>query len=52
MCCGMMARCQNPKKLKGKAVECSDRQMKECHGDAKKPPCTLGDEKNQKGACD
>ena len=39
MCCGMIMRCQNPKKLKGRAGECSPEQVKECHGDVKKHPC-------------
>lgn len=31
--------CKKPEKLKGKPEDCSPRQIKECHGDAKKHPC-------------
>jgi len=32
--------CQHPEKLKGKPGDCSPKQVRECHGDAKKHPCT------------
>jgi len=31
--------CEHPHKLKGKPEECSEEQIKECHGDVKKHPC-------------
>jgi len=31
--------CQRPEKLKGKPIECSPEQVKECHGDVKDHPC-------------
>lgn len=32
--------CQKPEKLKNKPEQCSPEQIKECHGPAKKHPCT------------
>ncbi len=32
--------CQKPEDLKGKPKECSPEQIRKCHGDAKKHPCT------------
>ena len=31
--------CEHPERLKGKPGECSPQQIRECHGDVKKPPC-------------
>jgi ArsR family transcriptional regulator len=31
--------CEHPEKLKGKPEECSEEQIKECHGDVKEHPC-------------
>jgi len=31
--------CEHPEKLKGKPEECSEKQIKECHGDVKEHPC-------------
>jgi DNA-binding transcriptional ArsR family regulator len=31
--------CEHPDKLKGKPSECSEEQIKECHGDEKAHPC-------------
>lgn len=36
MCKG---KCQKPEHLKGKPEECSDEQIKKCHGDTKEHPC-------------
>jgi hypothetical protein len=33
--------CQHPEKKKGKPGKCSDEQIKKCHGDTKKHPCTV-----------
>lgn len=41
-------KCQQPEKLKGKPGECTPVQIRECHGDEKKHPCS-GDEKKGKG---
>lgn len=38
MCCGK-TKCQKPENLKGKPGECSQEQIKKCHGDVKKHPC-------------
>lgn len=33
--------CQNPEKLRGKPGECSEEQVRECHGDStEEHPCT------------
>lgn len=31
--------CEHPEKLKGKPEECSEKQIRECHGDIKEHPC-------------
>ena len=31
--------CEHPEKLRGKPEECSEEQIKECHGDTKEHPC-------------
>jgi hypothetical protein len=31
--------CEHPEKLKQKAEECTDEQVKECHGQVKEHPC-------------
>ncbi len=31
--------CEHPEKIKGKPEDCSEEQIKECHGDFKKHPC-------------
>jgi len=38
MCNGKKA-CQKPRALKGKPQDCSQEQIKKCHGDAKGHPC-------------
>jgi transposase len=38
--CEKGKRCQKPEQLKGKPRDCSPEQVKECHGDVKKHPCT------------
>lgn len=38
MCCGK-SKCQKPDNLKGKPGECSQEQIKKCHGDEGKHPC-------------
>ncbi len=32
--------CEKPDQLKGKPEDCSSEQIKKCHGDEKKHPCT------------
>ena len=32
--------CQKPENLKGKPGKCSSEQIRKCHGDAQKHPCT------------
>lgn len=40
MCDQTQCCCQNTDKLKGKPGECSDEQVKECHGEeTEKHPC-------------
>lgn len=34
-----MGECCNPDKLKGQPGECSEEQIKECHGDEKESHC-------------
>ncbi len=34
--------CQKPERLKGVPGECSQEQIRECHGDTKKHPCVTG----------
>ena len=41
MCCGK-AKCEKPEALKGKPEKCSLEQVRKCHGDAKKHPCSVG----------
>lgn len=31
--------CLHPERLKGKPEECSEEQIRECHGDVEKHPC-------------
>ncbi len=31
--------CPYPERLKGKPQECSEEQIRECHGDVEKHPC-------------
>jgi hypothetical protein len=38
--CEKESKCQKPDELKGKPEQCSPEQIKKCHGDAKKHPCT------------
>ena len=42
MCCCNEEKkgCQRPKELKGKPADCSPEQIRKCHGDDKKHPCT------------
>jgi hypothetical protein len=41
MCCAREKKsgCTRPEKLKGKPEDCSQEQIKECHGEVKKHPC-------------
>lgn len=39
MCCKDEKKCEKPENLKGKPEECSEEQIKECHGDEKKHTC-------------
>lgn len=40
MCCSTKGSgCQRPEELKGKPEECTPKQVKKCHGTAKKHPC-------------
>ena len=39
MCCEKKG-CEKPKELRGKPSECSPEQIRKCHGDAAKHPCT------------
>ena len=32
--------CQKPKELKGKPQDCSPEQIRKCHGDPTRHPCT------------
>jgi len=32
--------CRKPENLKGKPADCPPEQIRTCHGDAKKHPCT------------
>jgi hypothetical protein len=38
--CNKKKGCQKPKNLKGKPEDCPPEQVRKCHGDAKKHPCT------------
>jgi len=40
--------CMRPERLKGKADQCSQEQVKECHGDVKVYPCEGKEEKSDK----
>ena len=42
MCCGNDKKqdCQKPENLKGRPEDCSPEQVRACHGDVKKHPCT------------
>ena len=43
MCCkesSKETRCTKPERLKGKPVECSPEQVRECHGEVVEHPCT------------
>jgi len=39
-CCNKKKRCQKPENLKGKPQDCPAEQVRKCHGDVKKHPCT------------
>ena len=36
------ARCEKPQNLKGRPEDCTPQQIRQCHGDVKKHPCTGG----------
>lgn len=36
MCCQESSGCQHPDRLEGKPEECSEEQIRECHGDVEK----------------
>jgi hypothetical protein len=42
MCCCHESKqsCQKPENLKGKPADCTPRQIRQCHGQDKKHPCT------------
>jgi hypothetical protein len=40
MCCDEKSRCEHPEKLAGEPGECSPEQVRECHGDVKRHPCS------------
>jgi hypothetical protein len=41
MCCSNEKKsCQKPENLKGKPQDCPPEQVRKCHGDLKKHPCT------------
>jgi len=41
MCCSKEKKgCEKPEKLKGRPEDCPPRQVRRCHGDAGKHPCT------------
>lgn len=39
-CCNEKKGCEKPENLKGKPQDCTPAQIKKCHGDSKKHPCT------------
>ncbi len=39
MCAGKKG-CQKPEQLRGKPQDCSPEQVRKCHGDVKRHPCT------------
>ena len=39
--------CQKPENLKGKPEECSAEQVRKCHGDVKKHPCTVNQDQKE-----
>ena len=39
-CCNKKKGCQKPENLKGKPRDCPPGQVRKCHGDVKKHPCT------------
>lgn len=42
-------KCQKPENLTGKPEECSPEQIKKCHGDVNKHPCTEKPSGNEQG---
>jgi hypothetical protein len=38
--CAKKAKCQKPQELRGEPEQCTAEQIKKCHGDVKKHPCT------------
>jgi hypothetical protein len=38
--CSGKRKCQRPKELVGKPEKCSPEQIRRCHGEVKKHPCT------------
>jgi len=40
MCCCKKKGCRKPENLKGKPQDCPPDQVRACHGDVKKHPCT------------
>ncbi len=41
--CAKRCECQNPERLKGKAEECTPKQIRECHGTATEHRCAVGE---------
>ena len=39
-CCQRKDQCEKPEKLKTEPKDCPPEQIRECHGDAKKHPCS------------
>ncbi len=44
--CDEKAKCQKPEELKGKPSECSQEQIKKCHGGAEEHACVKRPEKD------
>ena len=47
--CESKKSCQKPEELKGKPSQCSPKQIKKCHGDAKGHPCKPNQPKAEEG---
>ena len=43
--CKEKANCEKPGELKGEPGECSEEQIRKCHGDVKEHPCVKTTEK-------
>ena len=47
--CGRKAGCQKPEELKGRPEECSEEQIRKCHGEDKSHPCVGQKQSETKG---